>query len=104
MAPATISDAEALFPSTIIANGISKSLGSFFVRYSKLYFVFFDFVVTISSFLATKRFQILTASCNNPPGFPLKSKIIFVAPCCFRSNKAALVSALAFSLNFDNTI
>jgi hypothetical protein len=41
-----ISEADALFPSTITANGISKSIGSFLLRYSKLYLVFFDLVVT----------------------------------------------------------
>ena len=43
------------------------------------------------------------ASVNKPPGFPLKSSMIEVAPCAFRSSTAALVSEDAFLLNLERT-
>lgn len=86
-----------------MTTGISESISSFVVMQMLLYFSTFDFVATMVLFIGTNKSQTFIASPKNPTRFPLISKMILVAPCFFKSNKAALVSDEAFPVIFDKT-
>lgn len=60
-------------------------------------------VVTQVSF-GRNKLQIFTASESNPPGLPLRSRIIFSAPSCFNCSIACFVCMEALLLNCVKTM
>ena len=61
-------------------------------------------MVTTNSPFGTKRLVTFIASDNNPPGLPLRSKMIFSAPFPFKSNRADFVCSVALALNLAKTM